>query len=240
MFMVIFSIVSAVASSMVQIQAARASQKVQEQAAAEAAQFRHKEMILAEEQAALEQEQAHQDAMFRNAQLERQEVLVEQDVSLAELEATQAELNRRDNARRLAATNVAAFGGDPSSPTFRAFMASNEEAAEQDINNIRLQGKAIKLGLFAEGEQLGLQQQQNVVGAQFVGEGSRLGLIGTEIGINAANARDRARVRLAGIRSNAVIGRSLISAGRQIGQSVSSLQSGGNPFGSGGAESVGA
>jgi hypothetical protein len=219
---VFFAILSTVVSTVMSIQQAKASQRVQEQAAAEAAQFRHQELILAEEQAALEQQRAHTEALLRNQQLQSQAALVSQDISLVELSATQEEMNRRDAARRLAATNVAAFGGDPTSPSFRAFMESNEEVAKRDIGTLHLNSMAVRFGLTSELGQIGLQEEQNILGAEYVAQGAEYGLVANRIAADAAASRDRARVRLAGIRGNAMIGRSLISGASKIGKAYSS------------------
>jgi hypothetical protein len=125
-------------------------------------------------------------------------------------------MDRRDAARRLAATNVAAFGGDPTSPSFRAFMESNEEASKQDISTLRLNSMAVRFGLTSELGQIGLQGEQNILGAQYVAQGSEYGLVANRIAADAAASRDRARVRLAGIRGTAMIGRSLISGVSKI------------------------
>ena len=180
------TIAIAVVSTLISAQQAKASNEVQENAANEAAQMRHRQLILAEEQAAVEQENSFRIAQLQNQQLENQAALISEDISLAELQATQAEMDRRKDAKRLAATNVAAFGGDPTSPSFRAFMAANDEVAKEDISTIRLNENAARFGLNSELEGVGLQQFENVLGAEFAATGAKLNLRSNQISAEAA------------------------------------------------------
>ena len=64
------------------------------------------------------------------------------NAELAELQALQQEMDRRDDYGRIAAANNASVNFDPlSSPSFLAVKEENEETLARDISNIQLMGQ---------------------------------------------------------------------------------------------------
>jgi len=134
---------------------------------------------------------ASAEADYRNYQLDVQNKQLEEDRKLAELQALEAENQRRDRAREVRAANEAFIGGSGVGES-RSFLqgaaAAGEEALRKDITNIRLQG-SVTTGRITD--QIGVNRVESQFArerASMIGQQAATSAVFNTLGTAATNA----------------------------------------------------